>query len=152
MRLLNAKRYASALLLAAAIVGSSSITALAENAVGPFTQAQITAGRIAFLNNCTGCHGAFMDGGDAPALTGQNFVDDWLNKSTHQLFQFASVNMPFNNAGMLSQETYVNLVAFILAVNGARPGLVPFTKDTDVKIGTIADGNSVLAVLDGEGP
>ena len=102
MRLPHAKRNASALLLAVAIIGSSSITVLAEDAIGPFTQAQLTAGRIAFLNNCTGCHGAFMDGGDAPALTGQNFVDDWLNKSTQQLFQFASNNMPLNNAGMLS--------------------------------------------------
>jgi alcohol dehydrogenase (cytochrome c) len=146
-----APRYVPALLLAAVLLGGTG--AQAAGATGPFTLEQVVAGRTAFLDNCTGCHGAFMSGGgDAPALTGANFQEDWLNKSTKQLFQFASTNMPFNNAGMLSRQTYADLVAFILAVNGATPGPVPFTGDAEVKIGSIADGDTVLAVLDGEGP
>jgi mono/diheme cytochrome c family protein len=143
-------RFAS--LLAAALF---SITcARAQEVAGPFTQQQAVAGRTAFMANCTGCHGATMDGGGggAPALTGPNFQEDWLNKSAGQLFRFASTNMPLNMAGLLSRDTYIDLVSFILAVNGAKPGAVAFTGDSDVRIGTIADGRTVAAVLYGEGP
>lgn len=90
-------------------------------------------------------------GGGAPALTGPNFQEDWLNKSAGQLFNFASSNMPLNFAGLLPRETYVNIVSFILAVNGARPGPNAFTGNSDVRIGAIADGKTVTAVLNGEG-
>jgi mono/diheme cytochrome c family protein len=136
------------------ILLSTPGTALAQEAVAPFTLEQAVAGRRAFLENCTSCHGATMNGGGgggAPALTGINFQEDWLNKSAGQLFRFASGNMPLNFAGMLPRETYVNLVSFILAVNGARPGPSAFTGDSDVRIGAIADGHTVAAVLNGEG-
>ena len=128
--------------------------ALAQEAVAPFTLEQAVAGRRAFLENCIACHGATMNGGGgggAPALTGSNFQEDWLNKSAGQLFRFAYGNMPLNFAGMLPRETYVNLVSYILAVNGARPGPRAFTGDSDVRIGAIADGHTVAAVLNGEG-
>jgi mono/diheme cytochrome c family protein len=143
-----------AFLVAAGLFSITSASALAQGAAGPFTQEQASAGRTAFLASCTGCHGATMDGGGggAPALTGPNFQEDWLNKSAGQLFRFASTNMPLNMAGLLSRDTYINLVSFILAVNGAKPGPVAFTGDSDVRIGTIADGNPVTAVLYGQGP
>jgi mono/diheme cytochrome c family protein len=121
---------------------------------GPFTQEQAVAGRLAFLQNCTNCHGATMNGGGgggAPALTGANFQEDWLNKSAGQLFRFVSGNMPLNFAGLLPRETYVNLTAYILAVNGARPGQTAFNGDSDRRIGAFADGRTVAAVLYGEG-
>jgi mono/diheme cytochrome c family protein len=141
-------RFAS--LLAAALFSMTG--ARAQEVAGPFTLQQAAAGRVAFLGNCTGCHGASMGGGGAPALTGHDFQEDWLNKSAGQLFNFAAANMPLNNAGMLPRDTYADLVAFILAVNGARPGPVAFTGDSDVRIGSIADGRTVAAVLNGEGP
>ena len=134
---------------------STTVAALAQDAAGPFTLEQAVAGRRAFLENCTACHGATMSGGGgggAPALTGITFQEDWRDKSAGQLFRFASGNMPLNFAGMLPRETYVNLVSFLLAVNGARPGSSAFTGDSDVRIGAIADGRTVAAVLNGEGP
>ena len=37
----------------------------------------------------------------------------------------------------MSQETRLNLIAYILQVNGARAGGTPLTLDTDVKIGAL---------------
>lgn len=141
--------------LLAILLLSTTGMALAQETVAPFTLEQAVAGRRAFLENCTSCHGVTMGGGGgggAPALTGVNFQEDWLNKSAGQLFRFASGNMPLNFAGMLPRETYVNLVSFILAVNGARPGPSAFTGNSDVRIGAIADGHTVASVLNGEGP
>jgi mono/diheme cytochrome c family protein len=124
--------------------------AQAADAVGPFTQAQVSAGRIAFLTHCSGCHNSYLLGNSGPPLAGSFFVEDWSAKSTRQLFRFASTNMPLNAAGTLPQETYLNLVAFILAVNGAKPGPAPFSKDSDVNIGSMVSGNLVVPVLQGE--
>jgi mono/diheme cytochrome c family protein len=148
-------RFPPRLALLVLLVLSTTGAALAQDAAGPFTLEQAVAGRRAFLVNCTSCHGTTMSGGGgggAPALTGANFQEDWLNKSAGQLFRFASGNMPLNFAGMLPRETYVNLVSFILAVNGARPGPSAFTGNSDVRIGSIADGHTVAGVLNGEGP
>jgi hypothetical protein len=141
--------------LAALIMLSMTSAVLAQEAVSPFTLEQAVAGRRAFLQNCTNCHGATMNGGGgggAPALTGANFQEDWLNKSPGQLFRFVSGNMPLNFAGLLPRQTYIELTSFILAVNGAKPGISAFTGDSDVRIGAIADGHTVTAVLNGEGP
>ena len=124
--------------------------AQAADAVGPFTQAQVTAGRTAFLNNCSGCHNSYLLGNSGPPLAGRYFLEDWSAKSTHQLFRFASTNMPLNAAGTLPEETYLSLIAFILAVNGAKPGPIPFTKDSDVNIGSIVSGNLAVPVLEGK--
>lgn len=122
----------------------------AADAVGPFTQGQVSAGRTEFLTHCSGCHNSYLLGNSGPPLAGPYFLEDWSAKSTHQLFRFASTNMPLNAAGTLPEETYFNLIAFILAVNGARPGPAPFSKDSDVLIGSIVSGNLVVPVLQGE--
>lgn len=122
----------------------------AATATGPFTEAQMRAGRIAFMIHCTGCHGSYLLGNSGPPLVGAPFLEDWAGKSTHDLFRFAANNMPFNAAGTLAQEDYLNLVAFILAVNGARPGTQAFTPESDVTIGSLIDGNIVVGVVRGE--
>ena len=124
--------------------------ATAKDAQGPFTQAQVTAGRNAFLTNCSGCHGSYLLGNSGPPLVGEAFLEDWSARSTKDLFRFASNNMPLNAAGTLPDETYLNLVSFILAVNGARPGPTPFSKNSDVNIGSIIDGDIVVLVLQGQ--
>ena len=141
---------APAALVAAAMTGLG--TAQAADGPGPFTQAQVSAGRAAFLVHCSGCHGSFLLGNSGPPLAGQSFLEDWAGKTTRQLFRFAAANMPLNAAGTLSEETYLDLVAFILAVNGAKPGAMPFRKDSDVMIGSIVSGTLVLPVLRGEPP
>jgi mono/diheme cytochrome c family protein len=133
--------------VAAAMLGGR---AEAADAIGPFTQSQVSAGRTAFLNNCSGCHNSYLLGNSGPPLAGRYFLEDWSDKSTRQLFRFASTNMPLNAAGTLPEETYLNLIAFILAVNGAKPGPVPLAKDSDVNIGSIVSGNLVVPVLNGE--
>ena len=97
--------------------------------------------------HCTGCHGSYLLGNSGPPLVGPPFLEDWSDKSTKDLFRFASNNMPFNAAGTLPEETYLNLVSFILAVNGARPGTRAFAPDSDVPIASIIDGNIVVGVL-----
>lgn len=102
--------------------------ALAQGAVGPFTATQVNAGRADYAANCAGCHNAGLTGmGDAPSLTGATFTSSWADKTTKELFQFVSTSMPYGNAGNLSEDTNANIVSYILAVNGAKPGSTPFS-------------------------
>src|SRR5258706_11635607 len=46
--------------------------------------------------------------------------------------------------GSLPQEQYPNIPAYLLYANGAKPGSANFSKDSDVKVSSVADGK-VLA-------
>ena len=48
--------------------------------------------------------------------------------------------MPPGNAGGLGEQAYLNIVAFILDFNGARPGNQPLTAATMVPIRSVASG------------
>ncbi|HVZ27426.1 MAG TPA: PQQ-binding-like beta-propeller repeat protein [Rhizomicrobium sp.] len=135
---------------AMAAVSLGGAYALAQGAAGPFTQAQVTQGRADYIANCAGCHTANLGGGgDAPALTGATFNSSWATKSTKEFYQFVSTSMPYGNAGNLSPETYSNIIAFILAANGARPGTAPLNAGTDVRINSVANGQLVAQVVSG---
>ena len=138
---------------AAAIVTMGGAYALAQGAAGPFTQGQVTAGRADYGANCAGCHSANLaGGGDAPALTGATFNSAWGTKSTKELYAFVSTSMPYGNAGNLSAATYGNIISYLLAANGARPGNVALNKDSDARINTIANGQVVAQLVGGGAP
>ncbi|HEX4636669.1 MAG TPA: hypothetical protein VH189_10845, partial [Rhizomicrobium sp.] len=59
-----------------------------------------------------------------------------------------SKTMPDGLAGDLSVKTYSNIVSFLLAANGAKPGQDRFDPNSSTKIGDIADGRIVTMVTD----
>jgi alcohol dehydrogenase (cytochrome c) len=118
-------------------------TALGQAASGPFTQAQATAGRQAFEDNCAACHLQDLSGtNDAPALAGTPFMGAWGKRTTVQLYSKISTTMPLGQGGSLSQKQYTDIVAYILTRNGARAGNAAFTPTTSVQIDSIANGRA----------
>ena len=70
------KRYIALLASALGIWGVVVISG--QQAAGPFTADQATAGSATYQTSCAGCHGPDLAGrNDAPALAGQMFVSDW---------------------------------------------------------------------------
>jgi alcohol dehydrogenase (cytochrome c) len=131
------------LLLGAAALVSAALgsVALGQSAAGPFTQAQVDAGRQAFADNCAACHLADLTGtNDAPALAGSAFMGAWGKRTTAQLYSKIHTTMPLGRGGSLDEATYAGLVAYILRANGATPGTTAFTPATAVAIGSIANG------------
>ncbi len=123
--------------------GLVSVEAYAQNATAKsvITKAQVAAGAAAYARSCSGCHRANLaGGGDAPALGGPGFMTSWGSRSTSMLYKFISLSMPAGAPASLSEKTYTDITAYLLAANGAAMGETPFTKATDVKVGTIADG------------
>jgi cytochrome c len=126
---------------------------LAQNTPSPFTQAEVTAGHARYHDNCAGCHGDALQGGgsqggsDAPQLTGPNFNQDWSKYTIKVLYRYVSKTMPDGLAGDLDAKTYRDVLAFLLAANGAKPGPAPFDPNSSIKIGDIANGRLVPAVV-----
>jgi cytochrome c len=122
----------------------------AENTPSPFTQTEVAAGHASYYSYCEGCHGDRLQGGgsqgDAPPLTGANFNQDWSKYTIKVLYRYVSKTMPEGLAGDLDAKTYRDILAFVLAANGAKPGAARFDPNSNIKIGDIANGRLVTAV------
>src|SRR5262245_34482381 len=108
-----------------AIVGSSAIAVLvAQPAQTPsFTAAQAAAGRTAYERSCSGCHRADLQGSfEAPQLSGSNFLNQWGDKTIVELQTYLMASMRPTDPGSPGPDTMINIVAYLLQANGARPG------------------------------
>lgn len=94
---------------------------------GGFTAEQAAAGETAYNSQCAQCHGRQLEGPDAPGLVGQDIMQNW--DTAAGLYDFIHVAMPPSAPGQLGDETYLNIVAYIMKFNGAQPGDTPLTTD-----------------------
>lgn len=107
------------LALAAAVVLLTDSAALAATSSG-FTEKQAKQGVSVYSQQCAQCHGGQLQGGAAPALSGNSWhasIENRFNTAS-KLLDYVSNNMPVNNPGSLSEERYKDVVAFILSRNG----------------------------------
>src|SRR5215469_4339251 len=137
------------LALGAATIFAPRASAQGQSATsGVFTQEQANAGHSAYALSCAGCHRANLaGGGDAPALGGNGFMTSFGNKSTKDLYNFIASSMPAGAPGSLSEDQYTNITAYLLWANGAKPGTASFSKNTDVKVSSIADGKVIAEAI-----
>ena len=140
-------------LMAGAILSLAG-AALAQTApLAPFTQAEVTAGHASYIAYCSTCHGETLQGGgDAPPLGGAFFSADWSKYSIGKLYAFVSNAMPQGLEGDLKPAEYSDIIAFLLAADGARPGTTAFDKNSSVNIGSIISGVPVPAVINAPVP
>lgn len=90
---------------------------------GIYTDAQSARGAAAFPQFCAACHGASLGGlGEAPALTGAQFISDFDGLTVGDLFDRIRTTMPLNNPNGLSRDQYADILAFILKSNGFPAG------------------------------
>jgi mono/diheme cytochrome c family protein len=99
--------------------------AFAQATDGPsFTAEQVERGRAAYTQNCQDCHGSTLDNGEfgGPPLKGAYFRNHWGAGSVADLTGYAKALMPPDRPGRLSDQTYTDLVAYLLSNNGYAPG------------------------------
>lgn len=90
---------------------------------GVFTEAQAERGKTALSQNgCNGCHGSELGGDKGPALKGERFMTDWENGSLNRLFTKIRDTMPPLNAEQVPPATKLDIVAYLLKVNGFPAG------------------------------
>src|SRR5882762_2923939 len=98
------------------LIGGWVAVGSAQTAEGPFTQAQVVAGRTAYAASCAGCHQANLSGsGEQPPLAGTGFMTVWGRRSAKEFYDDIRAQMPYGNAGSLDAVAYQNIVAFVLS-------------------------------------
>ena len=133
--------------------GVVAVAAQPQAADGGFTADQSAAGWAAYGRQCGECHGQGLFGAEAPALRGVDFLNGWAGQTTDELFAYLRDEMPPGLGGSLADGIYLGLVAYILDMNGARPGDAPLTADAAVTIGDAADiAEAERAAREGDRP
>src|ERR1700733_3196476 len=112
----------------------------AATAVAQYTATQATAGRAAYQTNCASCHALDLSGREGPQLAGANFIRQWGDKTAGELIGFIRATMPPGAGGSLPDQTYINVAAFILDANSARPGEQALTTESAASIRSVASG------------
>ncbi|HEX4135228.1 MAG TPA: c-type cytochrome [Bryobacteraceae bacterium] len=157
-----------AVVLAIALLGLGSFVLTGQQPATStvFTAAQADAGRTAFENSCGQCHTYSVRGrkgeegelpplaslpapyqkfigprGRVPALMGAAFVQKYGQKKVTEmftLFRGAADTTPVAELHM-SDDTLVNITAYILQKNGAKPGNQPLEKTTGDLFGSVVE-------------
>jgi alcohol dehydrogenase (cytochrome c) len=124
MRRSHRGRWATFVASAALWVVSACAVAAAQGSPGaPFTGAQAATGETVYAQNCASCHGALLsDGRFGPPLRGGDFAGHWAGRSLGELFDFLKASMPPGRVGSLGDDAYAQLIAYLLAQNGAVAG------------------------------
>jgi len=96
---------------------------------GVFTQAQAARGQDAYEGACGFCHGNRLDGAaddpdmrSAPPLARVKFLREWEGRSLAALFEYTRTTMPEDNPGSLTDNEYVDIIAYMLSVSRIPAG------------------------------
>ena len=125
---MTASTYAPALLLAlAAAVGvaaeSESLKPGDRIWSGVYTTGQAERGKDNFEKSCSNCHNSDLNGSvRAPSLRGDRFMKNWENESANVLFVKLRDSMPATYPETVSNETKIDILAYLLQVNGFPAG------------------------------
>ncbi len=119
------------------LFGQSPSVSLAQPTTKPapsFSERQAAQGKVEYRNSCATCHGDDLAGIHlAPSLIRGRFDRNWRGKSVDILaFHLRRMPMkPVGAPGSLSDESYLNILAYILASNGFSPGDNPLPSDPE---------------------
>jgi PQQ-dependent dehydrogenase (s-GDH family) len=103
---------------------TNQVTRQAGAAAAPpqFTAQQAAAGKTAYNSNCAACHGSTMtDGTFGPPLAGEYFRNAWFGRTVRTLYDHAKT-MPPASPASLPDNTYANILAYVLQTNGFKAG------------------------------
>jgi mono/diheme cytochrome c family protein len=127
-----------------------------------FTTAQADRGRQVYEASCSSCHLPGLEGSSNPAanvkgtpLTGARFVQDFGEGKVSGLFNKMQRDMPNNKPGSLTEQQYLDVVAYVLQQNkfpaGADELTVDAATDTWIPGAGGAEGLAVNAYVTGVG-
>jgi ankyrin repeat protein len=90
---------------------------------GVFTQTQAERGRDVYQKACSNCHKPDLLGESAAVpLAGPEFFQRWTGSSLDDLVTTIRRSMPQDSPDSLGTQAYVDLVSFLLNVNGSPAG------------------------------
>jgi mono/diheme cytochrome c family protein len=112
-----------ALIAATAALGASQEPGPRSSADGVYTLEQANKGKDIFAGACQSCH--------TPTVhSGPPFRAKWFGHSLGELFGYLRREMPKTDPGTMSDEEYSLVIAYLLRINGMKPGTAPLAADS----------------------
>jgi cytochrome c len=122
------------LCLVSPVFFASTFAAASEHdATGPITysEEQAQKGHNLYNEHCAFCHGAALEGQTSLPLNGATFRARWADDrhSVDDLFYIIRTLMPYGQPATLSKQEYIDIVAYIIMVNGYPAAAQPLPLD-----------------------
>jgi len=114
---------------AAVLVPSAAAQGTDPVWAGVYSSTQAERGKTTYQANCRTCHSFDLTGGRGPALTGDSFMTTWDAQSVNKLYDKIKSTMPQTRPSTLSDDAYMDIVAFILHENGFPEGKQALNED-----------------------
>ena len=93
---------------------------------GIFTEAQADRGGTTFDEVCSECH-------TTSEFRGRTFQSNWGRRTVYSLFRTVRSTMPDDNPGGLEEQVYLDVVAYILSMNGHDTGTSELAADSPMR-------------------
>lgn len=90
---------------------------------GVYSREQWMRGRDVYAGLCVSCH-------QAVTHVGPQFSTSWAGKKLSDLFGFLRERMPKNDPGSLSEQEYVDVMSYMLRLNGMPAGVDELPADS----------------------
>lgn len=103
---------------------------------GIFTDAQARRGRTTFDEVCSECH-------TTSEFRGRTFQRTWGRRTVYSFFRTIRSTMPDDNPGGLEEQIYLDVVSYILSMNGHDGGTAELGADSPMREIRIAPPESL---------
>jgi cytochrome c len=115
---------AGLMLLCTVAIAQGQESAAKSTANGVFSNEQAKRGEAAYSANCVTCHGAELRSTDreVPHLSDKSFKFSWIGKTIAEKYEFVRDTMPPKEEHSLSDQVYLDIVAYILKFNKVPAG------------------------------
>src|SRR5215469_9158869 len=96
-----------------------------------YSEVQALKGHDLYNDHCASCHGVALEGQGSLPLSGDTFQARWADDrhSVDDLFYIIRTLMPYGQPATLSKQEYIDIIAYILMVNGYPAGAQPLPSD-----------------------
>jgi len=96
-----------------------------------YSEEQAYKGHGLYDEHCASCHGVALEGQGSLPLSGATFRARWADDhhSVDDLFYIIRTLMPYGQPATLSKQEYIDIIAYILMVNGYPAGPQPLPLD-----------------------
>ena len=96
---------------------------------GVFSEVPATRGEEVYEGACGLCHGRRLNGApddpdmrSTPPLARARFLRVWEGRSLATLFEYSRATMPEDNPSSMTEQEYVDVIAYMLSVGGMPAG------------------------------
>lgn len=113
------------LALVPATAASAQSASPSSNVTQSYTESQAVRGGQWYAAACESCH-------PTRDMSSPDFKVRWNGLSALDLYGIISTQMPQNEPGSLNRRTYVDIVAYLMQLNGVQAGTSPLTADSTV--------------------